>query len=806
MPLDPSISLQPHQQRLRDKAEEAARTGTPFRTLGLWSTGSGKTLGALGAVDALGGNATYVVPAALRENLRGEAIRSIGKPPAVYSYQGAVAGKAPPTDTLVLDECLPAGSLIDARPIETIIIGDTVRSFNHRAGVVELRQVTRTANRQTREIAVVSLHSGCSIVCTPEHPVCTQRGYVPAYLLTSSDSVVKLSNTESLLVNEVDYARSQTLARCGNEVCRVRHTVYSTGLPQESSTQALLDGVPQESLGKRDEACVCALRGQNRGAHAHEQPDGGFETERTSSSKNYRLRARCSGRERERADQARIGDRASPELATSDGQHARLSERNQSPAEELQDRRRQHGDENSRRDRRPITQRPCTEGPGRQEDGILGVDRVDRVTVYQQGSGPEFDRLCPGGVVYDLTVDQNHNFFVDDFLVHNSQRITSPGSQQAAAVKDLASKSKNVIALSGTPIKNSPEEFAPLMSLLTNKDISHEQFKQRYIGKERTRPGGLLGWIRGEPAVERPVLQNTDELKELLKGKIDYYRSEQNPDGANVNYKDVETEMTRRQADLYEGFWNRLPFMMRWKLRHRYDLSPEELNRFKSFMTGPRQVGLSDLPFRTDGNALKAFDDSGKLTAAFKSMQETLADPRRKGIVYSNFPRAGLNPYAAALDRAKIPYGVFDGSLNDQQRRDMVKDFNDGKLRVALVGPAGSEGISLKGAQKLQILDEYWHQARSQQATARGIRFDSHKDLPEELRNVDVERYRARLPLHLKDRLLSMLGVATDDKTQTVDHHMRVIADRKQLLNQQFLDLLRRIGEGSDVLRAKSPA
>jgi hypothetical protein len=370
----------------------------------------------------------------------------------------------------------------------------------------------------------------------------------------------------------------------------------------------------------------------------------------------------------------------------------------------------------------------------------------------------------------------------------------------------LASKSKNVIALSGTPIKNSPEEFAPLMSLLTNKDISHEQFKQRYIGKERTRPGGLLGWIRGEPAVERPVLQNTDELKELLKGKIDYYRSEQNPDGANVNYKDVETEMTRRQADLYEGFWNRLPFMMRWKLRHRYDLSPEELNRFKSFMTGPRQVGLSDLPFRTDGNALKAFDDSGKLTAAFKSMQETLADPRRKGIVYSNFPRAGLNPYAAALDRAKIPYGVFDGSLNDQQRRDMVKDFNDGKLRVALVGPAGSEGISLKGAQKLQILDEYWHQARSQQATARGIRFDSHKDLPEELRNVDVERYRARLPLHLKDRLLSMLGVATDDKTQTVDHHMRVIADRKQLLNQQFLDLLRRIGEGSDVLRAKSPA
>jgi 8-oxo-dGTP pyrophosphatase MutT (NUDIX family) len=283
-------------------------------------------------------------------------------------------------------------------------------------------------------------------------------------------------------------------------------------------------------------------------------------------------------------------------------------------------------------------------------------------------------------------------------------------------------------------------------------------------------------------------------LKELLKGKIDYYQTEQHSDAANVSYKDVETEMTRRQADLYEGFWNRLPFMMRWKLRHRYDLSPEELLRFKSFMTGPRQVGLSDMPFRTDGNALKAFDDSGKLTAAFKSMQETLADPRRKGIAYSNFVDAGLKPYAAALDRAKIPYGMFSGDMNDQQRRDMVKAFNDGKLRVALVAPAGAEGISLKGSQKIQLLDPYWNDARMRQAQARGIRFDSHTGLPEDLRGVEVERYIAKLPLGLKGRLLAALGVDRESQRATVDDHLRAIAGRKERLNTQFLDLLKEIG------------
>lgn len=487
MPLDPSITLQPHQQRLRDRAEEAERTGVPLRVLGNWSTGSGKTLGALGAVDALGGDATYVVPAALRENLRAEAVRSIGKSPEVYSYQGAVAGKAPATKTLVADE---------------------------------------------------------------------------------------------------------------------------------------------------------------------------------------------------------------------------------------------------------------------------------------------------------------------------AQRLTSPGSQQAAAVKDLAGKSKNVILLSGTPIRNDPSEFAPLMSILTGRDINHQQFKDRYIGTERTRPGGLMGWFRGEPVVERPVLRHTDELKALLAGKIDYYSSPtENVDGARVTHRDVETEMTPRQADLYNAMWNKLPFLMRWKMRHRYDLTPEEINRFKSFMTGPRQVALSDLPFRTDGDAAKAFDSSGKLTKAFQSMQETLADPRRKGIVYSNFVDAGLKPYAAALDRAKIPYGFFSGALNDAQRKEMVESFNSGKHRVALVAPAGAEGISLKGSQKIQLLDPYWNDARMRQAQARGIRYDSHTGLPEDLRGVEVERYVARLPLGVKGRLLAALGVDRESQRATVDDHLRLLASRKERLNVQFLELLKEIAEADKLPR-----
>lgn len=392
----------------------------------------------------------------------------------------------------------------------------------------------------------------------------------------------------------------------------------------------------------------------------------------------------------------------------------------------------------------------------------------------------------------------------DTVVLDEVQRIGSPTSAQGIAAKQLAMNAKNVIALSATPVRNSPAELAPIMSILTGKNITHEQFRDRYIGTERTRPGGLLGWVRGEPVVERPVLKNTDELRELLRGRIDYYEPETPPVG--VTHEDIETEMSRRQADAYEAMFNRLPFLMKWKIRHRYDLTPNELQRFKAFMTGPRQIALSDYPFRTDRDPLKAFEDSGKLREAFRHMQENLTDPRRKGIVYSNFVDAGLRPYAAALSKANIPHAMFHGGLNDVQRKEMVDAFNAGKTRVALVAPAGSEGISLRGAQLTQLLDPAWTEARMRQARARGIRFDSHTDLPEELKQMRVQRFIAKLPLGIKGRLLAALGVDRAAQRATVDDHLIALSERKERLNNQLTTLLKEIAQADQLPQKRAIA
>ena len=172
-------------------------------------------------------------------------------------------------------------------------------------------------------------------------------------------------------------------------------------------------------------------------------------------------------------------------------------------------------------------------------------------------------------------------------------------------------------------------------------------------------------------------------------------------------------------------------------------------------------------------------------------LQTTLqSDPRKKAIIYSNFVDAGLAPYAAALEREKVPHAFFHGGVSPKARQAAVDAYNQGKLRALLIGPAGAEGISTKGTSLIQLLDPHWNEARTQQARGRGLRFDSHRDLPEELKNVAVHRYLASSeePGVLSKYLLGRKRERTGDEVLE-----RLTAEKEQF-NEAFRNLLRDVG------------
>lgn len=172
---------------------------------------------------------------------------------------------------------------------------------------------------------------------------------------------------------------------------------------------------------------------------------------------------------------------------------------------------------------------------------------------------------------------------------------------------------------------------------------------------------------------------------------------------------------------------------------------------------------------------------------------------RSKGpvIVYSNYVRMeGLEIFKLYLEhfgytnilsdtegKDHFRYCEYHGAIDKELREQNRKLFNDPvnvdgkKIKIILISPAGSEGISLMNVRQIHIMEPYWNEVRIDQLIGRGIRSCSHKDLPMDERTVDIFRYKAILP---KGKM-------------TTDERMEEIAMDKKRLISSFLDTIKEV-------------
>ncbi len=78
---------------------------------------------------------------------------------------------------------------------------------------------------------------------------------------------------------------------------------------------------------------------------------------------------------------------------------------------------------------------------------VLDVARVERLEVLEPGIDGTFDGVCRDGLVYNLEVDGNHNYFADSFLVHNCHHYVA--DKWAAVVAHY--KAAKILGVTATP-------------------------------------------------------------------------------------------------------------------------------------------------------------------------------------------------------------------------------------------------------------------------------------------------------------------------------------------------------------------
>ncbi len=371
-------------------------------------------------------------------------------------------------------------------------------------------------------------------------------------------------------------------------------------------------------------------------------------------------------------------------------------------------------------------------------------------------------------------------------VVDEAHRARNNQSSLMAALKDNTAQKR--LALTATPSYNHPADLSTLVNFAAGRTVLPEdrnKYDERYVNYKKVNPGFIPRLMGVKPGVV-PELKNTPELKKIYNKWVDYYGGSEEGFPSSRE-EQINVPMGSNQQEIYKTIMGQAPAWLRWKVKLGLPPGKGELDKMRAFLGGARQVSNTTQGFVKD----PAKVESAKVDKAFGYLQKQLAaNPRYKAVVYSNYLNSGLSPYKQRLEQAGVPYGEFSGAVSPRIRNQMVQDYNANKLRALLVSSAGSEGLDLKGTRLIQIMEPHFNEEKEKQIIGRGIRYRSHDALPEDERNVLVQRYLAQPQASLLDRFLG------NKKVTGADEYIRNTALQKTLLTRQVLNLLNEQNKG----------
>lgn len=370
-------------------------------------------------------------------------------------------------DLIIVDEahhsCFAPGTLVDGKPIESLSPGDYVESFNHETKKREAKRIRNIWRNKVKRLWRVTFENNESILVTPDHNMWMQvYNEKPEYRPMSSLGVESWCFARNHAENDTQNVR------------HLRRDIHSEKLEQQDDT--LLRGSLQEGgKGREGQTCECELlsvpntcdlpwserfdkpgryspgtcllldpvSGQvcetERFKNGHpdqqtvrlttdegRQPNevGSIKAENGANTQGDRPQAETAGREwspdSPSANIVLCAARSPLEAGASDSDQGGDDRRGNS-SELPKARYCEYGVYDRHRSRWEFSQ--CAEGEAsRPHQGTnLGPIRVACVEVLEPGSDGTFGGLCPNGVVYDIEVEDNHNYFVGEsgILVHN---------------------------------------------------------------------------------------------------------------------------------------------------------------------------------------------------------------------------------------------------------------------------------------------------------------------------------------------------------------------------------------------------
>jgi superfamily II DNA or RNA helicase len=332
-------------------------------------------------------------------------------------------------------------------------------------------------------------------------------------------------------------------------------------------------------------------------------------------------------------------------------------------------------------------------------------------------------------------------------------------------------KNSKVILMSGTPMKDKPEEIGSIMNLILplNQQLPiGEQFKEEYLEEE-------------SEGIYKVKENKKNDLKDYLNGRVSYLKGMQNEDvnkkfiGEYIEglkyFKVDEDEMedfqskayskaylldvdtpgesgiysNSRQASLFvypDGSWGSEGFQK--YISKKEIKTPEGKSIFKFTLT---QELIKELRGKDDTETLQNLK---KFSSKYhKVISQILEGKNKNTFVYGEFVQgSGIILFSKILElfnfkkangsenQPGLRYSIISNlTTSTKGIKKIISKFNskenkEGEIIQVIIGSSViGEGFSLKNVQNIHILTPHWNYSETDQAIARGFRLFSHQEL-----------------------------------------------------------------------------
>jgi len=333
-----------------------------------------------------------------------------------------------------------------------------------------------------------------------------------------------------------------------------------------------------------------------------------------------------------------------------------------------------------------------------------------------------------------------------------------------------------IILLTGTPMRDSPNEIASIMNLIlptSNQLPVEEKFEEEYLVK------------KGNSMVIKDSMRNV--LKSKLHGRISYLKSMRADvvstyEGEQLlsHFKLYRSSMAPSQYAVYRKAWTRDNESDRQGVYSNsrqaslfvfpngsYGNEKDGFKRYvkeKKIMQGKRVVRV-DTVFNTEiDDSLsklikkeweydKKIETLKKYSTKYAECIHLLLSERVNHFVYISFVTGsgailfskllelfGFNQSKGQDTQPGLRYAIITNTTSSgKEIKNIFKEFNhpqnmEGKyIRVLIGSKMISESVTLKNVQNIHILTPSWNFGETDQAIARAIRLGSHRDVEEKL-------------------------------------------------------------------------